>query len=93
MAQPIGDFSRLKRPIPGTQVAIKQLRDFLSCAWLPDLVQRSKDMLVEASVRIWNLTHFGLSDLKLGLLRAAHFSVLSSGKQEQQVTMDGRIRA
>jgi len=29
-------------------------------------------MVIEAAVRVWNLTHFWLSDLKANLPRAAH---------------------
>lgn len=59
--QPGLDFFRLKRVLSRTKLAIKQLRDFFGRAWLPDLVQPSKDTLVEAAVCIWNLTHFRLS--------------------------------
>src|SRR6266568_7395894 len=70
--QPRRNFSGPKRPISWTKVAIEQLRDFLSRAWLPNLVQRSKDMVIEAAVCVWNLTRFRLSGLKGNLSRAAH---------------------
>jgi hypothetical protein len=65
-------FSRLKRPISRTKIAIKQLGNFFSRAWLPNLVQRSKEMVIEAAVRFWNLTHFRHSGLKVNLPRAAY---------------------
>jgi len=61
--QPGRNFSRLKRPISRTQVAIEQLCDFFNSAGLFDLVQRSKNVLVEAALRMWNLTHLGFSGL------------------------------
>src|SRR6266404_9380455 len=70
--QPRRNFSGPKRPISGTKVAIEQLRNFFSRAWLPNLVQRSKHVVIEAAVRVWNLTHFRLSGLKGDLSRAAH---------------------
>src|SRR5207302_9153078 len=70
--QPGCNFSFLKRPISRTKVAIEQLRNFFSRTWLPNLVQRSKHMVIEAAVRVWNLTHFRLSGLKGNLPRAAH---------------------
>ncbi len=52
------NFLRPKRPLSRTKIAIEQLRNFFSRAWFPNLVQRSKDMVFEAAVRVWNLTHF-----------------------------------
>jgi hypothetical protein len=62
----------LKRPISGTEVAIKQLGNFFSRARLLDLIQRSKDVFVEAAVRIWRVTHLRFSGLKVEMLRGAH---------------------
>lgn len=71
--QPGRNFSRLKRPISGTEVAIEQLCDFFSRARLLDLVQGSPYVFVEAAVRVWNLTLLRFAGLKLDLLRGAHF--------------------
>src|SRR5258708_10892269 len=70
--QPGRNFSFLKRPISGTEVAIEQLCDFFSRARLLDPVQRSKDMLVKTAVRIGRLLHLRFSGLKVELLRSTH---------------------
>jgi hypothetical protein len=70
--QPRFNFSRLKRSISRIQVAIEQLCDLFYSAGLFDLVQRSEHVLIEGTVRFLNLTHFGFSDLKANLPRAAH---------------------
>jgi len=45
-------FLSSERPISRIEIAIEQLRDFFSRAWLPNLIQRSRDMVIEAAVRI-----------------------------------------
>lgn len=47
------------------------MSDFFRGAWLPDLVQRSNDVLIGAAARIGNLTHL-VSGVSVDL-RAAHF--------------------
>src|SRR5205807_1873432 len=58
--------------VSGIEVAIERFRDFFSCTWLPYLIQRSKEMLVEAFVWISRRGHFAISDLRMNLLREAH---------------------
>lgn len=70
--QPGCNFSGLKRPLSRTKVTIEQLCNFFSRAWFSNLVQRSKDIAIEAAGRVWNLTHFRHSGLKVNLPRAAH---------------------
>jgi hypothetical protein len=65
-------FSRLKTSIVGAKIAIEQLCDFRGRARLLDLVQGSNNVLVEAAVSIWNLTHLRLPGLRVDL-RCAHF--------------------
>ena len=94
--QPRRNFSGPKRPISWTKVEVEQLRNFFSRTWPPDLVQRSKHMVIEAAVRVWNLTHFRHPGLKGNLSRAAHSIfglVASKNKQEQKMTMVNLIPA
>ena len=53
-------------------------------------------MVIEAAVRVWDLTHFWLSGLNGNLSRAAHSIfglVASKNKQEQKMTMVNLIPA
>jgi hypothetical protein len=59
IAQPSRNFSFLKRPVSGTEVAVEQLCDFFSRARLLDPVQRSEDMFVETAIRIGQPDAFG----------------------------------
>jgi len=70
--QPSGNFSWLKRSISGTEVLIQQLGYLLSGAWFLDLVQRLPYVLVEATIRIWQLAHQRFSGREANLLRRAH---------------------
>jgi hypothetical protein len=70
--QPACDFFRLKRPVAGTKVAIQQFRDFFRCARLLDLVQCSKDVLVQAAVWICDVTQLQFAGLNVDLLEGAH---------------------
>jgi hypothetical protein len=74
--QPGCDFSRLKRPVAGTKVAIQQLRDFFRCARLLDLVHGSKEVLVQATIIICYVTQLQRSGLNVDLLEGAHLRLL-----------------
>jgi len=75
VVQPGGNFSHLKRLVSGAEVAIEQLCNFFSRGRLPDLVQGSRDMLVETVVRVLNLAHLRFSGSKADLLKGAHFEI------------------
>lgn len=89
VAQPGCNFSRLKRPFSRPKVTIEQLGNFFSRAWFPNLVQCSKDMVFEAMVRVSNLTHFRLSDLKMNLPKADHS--VSAWSQATTADDDGQL--
>jgi hypothetical protein len=91
--QPCGNFSRLKRPVSRTQVAIEKIRNFFSRARLPDSIQCSKDVLVEVAVRIWSIGRFRLSGLKSDLLAGTHSVFDPDHKYKPQITTDRSIRA
>jgi len=66
----------LKGPVAGAEVAIEQFRDFFGRARLLDLVQRSKDVLVQAALWICYVTHLLPSGVNMDLLRDAHLWLL-----------------
>jgi hypothetical protein len=70
--QPSRNFSCLERPVSGTEIAIEQLSDLFSRARLLDPVQRSEDMFVETTVRVWRLTPLRFSGRNVERLRSAH---------------------
>jgi len=66
--QPGRDFFGLKRLVFGAKLAIDQLCDFLSRAWLSDLVQRPPDVFIKA-IRIVGRAHLRSSGWETNLLR------------------------
>lgn len=80
--QPVRDYSRLEWVLSRIEVSIQQFRNFFGRAWLPDLVQRSKDVLIQAPVRFWRLTHLRLSRLRVDVWRA-HFAFGLATKEQQ----------
>jgi hypothetical protein len=69
--QPSANFSYLKRPIFRTEVAIRQLGDFLSGARFLDLIQGSLHPFIETGIRVRRLSHLLLSRRKAKLIKPA----------------------
>jgi hypothetical protein len=72
LTQPGCYFPGLKRQFTCTKIAIEQLRNFFSRAWLSHLIQRSVHMFFKAAVRLGDLSKLRLSGLKVSLMGAAH---------------------
>jgi len=84
LTQPGRDFLGLERQFTGTKVAIEQLRNFFSRAWLSDLVQRSEQVFFKVAVCLWYLSKVRLSGLKVSLMGAAHTVRNVKGAPEPQ---------
>ena len=61
--QPLCDFFCLEGQVFEFEVTIEQLGNLFGGARFPDLVQRSRNVLVETT-RIWTLAHFRFQFLK-----------------------------
>ena len=57
ISQPGFNFSRLKRAVPGAEVAIEQFCNLLGRARLFDLVQRPNDVFVEPATGACDLAY------------------------------------
>lgn len=69
--QPRVNLSRFKRSIAGPKVSVEQFCDLLRRARSFALVQGSTNLLVEGSIRIWNLAHSLYSIWRAKLLRCS----------------------
>ena len=69
-------FPWAERQFTWTKIAIEQLRNFFSRAWLSDLIQRPEHMFFNPAVRLGDLSKVRLSGLKVSLrvslMGAAH---------------------
>jgi len=72
LTQPGCYFPGLKRQFTWTKIAIEQLRNFFSRAWLSDLIQRPVHMFFKPAVRLGDLSKVQLSGLGVSLMGAAH---------------------
>jgi hypothetical protein len=70
--QPGGYFLGLERQFTRTKIAIEQLRNFFSRAWLPDLIQRPVHMFFKAAVGPGDPSKVRLGGLKVSWMGAAH---------------------
>jgi hypothetical protein len=92
--QPGGNFSCLKRSISGIKVPIQQLGYLLGGAWFLDSVQRSPYVLVETTIRIWQLAHQRFSGQETDLLRQAHscsYSLRTAATRDWPVSTGERV--
>jgi len=84
LTQPGRDFLGLERQFTGSKIAIEQLRNFFSRAWLSDLIQGSEHMFFNAAVRLWYPSKVRLWGLKVSLMGAAHTVRNVKGAPEPQ---------
>ena|ERR1700730_14489460 len=77
--QPSANFPYLKRPILRTEVAIRELRYFVSGARLLDLVQFSLHSFVETGIRFRRLAHLVLSSRKAEPMKPAQVVISLRG--------------
>jgi hypothetical protein len=84
LTQPGCYFLGLERQFTGTKIAVEQLCNFFTRAWLSDSIQRSVHMFFKAAVGLWDLSKVRLSRLRVSLMGAAHTVRNVKGAPEPQ---------